>query len=553
MRPPFPFERLLRPAPPWRPTYRQLPPTIPLDIEQQPPRPQGFLRLPPQLRQRIYLYIGVARFDGRPYTYYLDGHKEERRIRSELDPPPAGNFAGLLRSCRALHAETAALLYSANRFVIFYSQQGLKSLRALSPTSLASLTSLKIVLNESSCHHHTNSADYPPRCCCDGREYDGLYGARDCAETHGGLHGRPLLDPSLDFMATKAMLNEWCDTAAYLSTRVGVGRLELSLVTWSRQDRSYLAFRPLCRLEHEDKCLVHNGCRLSQCSVDYDPDPNAALSPGCFCRRQHAAFSVTCKCWAPPTDLFLICRALCWDAQFVFFSENRFIIYDYHALWPWDLPAVQLEPRNPGSEITEKYYSYERFAASEFLRDIVPTHCLADLRFLELVFPPYEPHGWPHNNHAPVLDWRATLDWLRGKVNAPALIIRLVMADFHFDGYNPVRHRKVLTENQGTGILKGYARVVEPQRVHGSTRVMHPLKPLVREDGLAGFYVQAAYLWRWIEETGRKIRRHGWEWLVEQEQALKERCERYVRGQDSGLASCQKPEPRKSTWQRLYK
>ncbi|KAL2024325.1 hypothetical protein VTK56DRAFT_8807 [Thermocarpiscus australiensis] len=605
-----------------------------LDVEKRPHRPVSLLSLPPGLRHRIYLHTGVARCDGRPYTYYLDGRKESRTVVSDFDPPPARDFAGLLLCCRALHAEAAALLYSANRFVVFYSHQGslLEPLRALSPTSLASLTSLEIVLNESSCHQPTDSAFSPPSCCCDGREYEPWADSYRCAKYHGSLHRRPLLDPASDLdltsakLAAQAMLSEWRDTAAYLSSRVGVGSLELSLVcdvdpeheyaleaarlavaplavfprlkdchvrlcktwdrplqrlaqkavlqargnasplyleaaenkipsalidlppevrlcileytdlitpwkevTWSRQHRGYQIRRPPCRLSREAECPphVHNGCRLSRCdSGDSGPDP-APSFPGCFCRRRHAAFSVTCNCWAPPTDLFLICRALCRDAQFVFFSGNRFIVRDFHATLPWDLPAGT----------GRYYYPYERFAASEFLRDIVPAHCLADLRFLELAIHPYVPHGWPHNEHTPVLDWRATVDWLRAKINAPALTIRLVMADF----IGPVKGRKVLTEKQGAEILKGYARV------------MGPLRHLVRkDDGLAGFYVQAAYPWRWTQKTRRQIEEHGEQWLAEAEQDLKERCERYVRGRDASLDSRTRAEPRASVWQRQY-
>jgi hypothetical protein len=41
-----------------------------------------------------------------------------------FDPPLAGNFAGLLLSCGARYVEAATLLYSANRFIIFYPAQG---------------------------------------------------------------------------------------------------------------------------------------------------------------------------------------------------------------------------------------------------------------------------------------------------------------------------------------------------------------------------------------------------------------------------------------------
>jgi hypothetical protein len=137
-----------------------MPPDV--EVEEGRPRPPRLLRLPPDIRHRIYLYTGVARFDGHACIYYLDGRKESRRERSVFDPPPTRNFAGLLLSCRTLYTETATLLYSANRFVIFYTRPGsLTPLRALSPTTLASLTSLKIVLNESSCHQPTDSHNYP--------------------------------------------------------------------------------------------------------------------------------------------------------------------------------------------------------------------------------------------------------------------------------------------------------------------------------------------------------------------------------------------------------
>jgi hypothetical protein len=266
---------------------------------------------------------------------------------------------------------------------------------------------------------------------------------------------------------------------------------------------------------------------LSQCSPYVD-------SPGCFCRRQHTAFTFTCNCWAPPTALFLDCHALCRDAQFVFFSVNRFIVHDFHAMMPWNLPDMQFEPF-PDTVSTVRYYPYERLVASEFLRDIIPVHCLADLRFLELVFPPYVPHGWPCSERATILDWRDTVDWIRGKVNAPALTISLAMVDFRGASHG----RKDLTRDQGTQIIKGYSTILES------------LRPLVREDGLAGIYVQAAYPWRWTQGTIRNMQRY-YNWLAEAEQHVKENAEEFVRGKDLSLDSRSKADPRKSGWQRWY-
>ena len=215
----------------------------------QPPRAPGLIGLPADLRRRVYVYLGVARLDGSPYTYYLNRRKQSRSSGvSRYDPPPACNFAGLLLSCRALHTDAAALLYSANRFVIYYSCQGsLEPLRALSPTALASLTSLKIVLNESSCHYPTDLSSSPPGCCYDASYDYGLWrcgefgrASRHCVKYHGYLRHLPLLHPAslaagLDDstsadLAVQVMLSEWHDTAAYLSSQVSIQLLTLLLV-----------------------------------------------------------------------------------------------------------------------------------------------------------------------------------------------------------------------------------------------------------------------------------------------------------------------------------
>ncbi|KAG7294642.1 hypothetical protein NEMBOFW57_004719 [Staphylotrichum longicolle] len=171
-------------------------------------------------------------------------------------------------------------------------------------------------------------------------------------------------------------------------------------------------------------------------------------------------------------------------AQFVFFSRNRFIIHDFHASQPWDLPAEQLEPDSPETASTSASYPFERLAISEFLREVVPIHCLAYLRFLELVFPPYVPHSWPDREHPAILDWVATVDWVRGQVNAPALTLRLVMADF---GAAPITGRKVMTEALAHDIVRGYA-------------------------GLAGFYLQLAHPMRWTLDALQRAQRDEGFW-----------------------------------------
>ena len=627
-------------------TNRHLRPTTTRDVEKQL-QPPALLRLPPGLRHRIYLYAGVAHpVPGYAFTHYLDSRTEPPRIVPAFDAAPPRHFTGLLRSCRALYAEVAALLYSANRFVIFYSDQGsLEPLRNLSATALVSLASLKIVLNESSCHQATGLLSYPPPCCCDDPHDEPRTTSRSyyCAKNHGNAHRRPLLSSVSTGLASAstesavhAMLTEWHDTAAYMSSRITARALVLSLVcdidhrhqyaleagrlavaplalfpplrdchvrlgkewnrplqrhaenavlqarqdsspfcatpvrglstltdlprelrlhilgytdlitpwnevTWCREYRRFQVCRPPC-LSSEGGCLphIHHGCRLSQCNIGRHDTSIIPLSPGCFCRRRHAAFSFTCNCWAPPTNLFLVCRVFCRDAQFVFFSENRFVVHDFHATPCSALPPIQYEPETPDATAAGKSYPYDRFNASHFLRNIVPAHCLADLRFLELVFPPYVPQGWPPGEHPAMLDWRATVAWLHGRVNARVFTVRFVFPDFLYGHPDELATRRELSWEQGMSIVQGYKRII------------YPFQPLLRNDSLAALYVQAAYPWRWTRHAIRWMQQPRQDhWLAEKERDLKEHCEN-LPGCEEIVVSRNRAEPRKSVWQRWY-
>ncbi len=657
----------LHPISPHIPTTAD-PSTVTRGMERQPPQPPGLLDLPAHIRHRIYLHLGIAHPEGYPYTYCLDGRKATlgRGPFQSYYAPPSRNFTGLLRSCRALYNETAALLYSANRFIIYYYtlphpvQQenvpvaypgSLKPLHALSPTALASLTSLKIVLNECSCHHLAVSAEYPPRCCGERSEYGIWDSPRRCTESHSPQHCQPLLSPARGGfgltarLSIHAMTSEWHNAAAYLSPHINPGRLELSLVcdidpkhshavevglpavapialfprlkdiqirlshipsnplrlvaqeavckthirgaspylhpgraresatlmtlpaelririlehtdlitpwkevTWSREQPKYQVCRPPCRLPREDACPpdIHHGCLSNRCHVgDKNPAITGGGPPpgqGCFCSHRHAASSFSCRCWAPPTDLFLVCRALCLEAQFVFFSGNRFVVHDYCATPPWKLPPEQHIPRDLAS--VSFRYPFDRFAASLFLRDVVPAHCLAHLRFLEVVFPPYVPHCWPNNKHPALRDWRETVtDWLTDKISAPALTARVVMADF----YSMVHGRLFVTDKEGNDIIKAYRRITCPLRQLGGAGD--------GGGGLAGCYVQPAYPWKHTAQVRQLLREAGRWWLAEAEKALKEDLERGMReggGEEGPAGGAGRPEPGRSVWQRSY-
>jgi hypothetical protein len=96
-------------------------------------------------------------------------------------------------------------------------------------------------------------------------------------------------------------------------------------VEWcpKRNFRLHFANSP-CHGYDEYRCCTpeqHYAAQFRSCTPNGGPAFNS-----CFCRRRHAAYSSACHCWAPPTSLFLVCRALRDEAGEVFFSQNRFII-----------------------------------------------------------------------------------------------------------------------------------------------------------------------------------------------------------------------------------
>jgi hypothetical protein len=126
--------------------------------------------------------------------------------------------------------------------------------------------------------------------------------------------------------------------------------------------------------------------------------------------------------------LFLTCRALCEDAKYVFYSSNRFVVSDglecHNPSEPshgWSGSSTRSVPLIPSE------YLAEGFAVSMFLREIVPADCLGHLRFLELVFPPYNHNSWPSDGHPAMQDWHETIDWVKYKIKAPARTVRLMM------------------------------------------------------------------------------------------------------------------------------
>jgi hypothetical protein len=458
-------------------------------------------------------------------------------------PPDPIDFYGLLISCRTIYTEAAALLYSANSFVVHHyapaQLPGLQALGTLTEPSLRSLSQLKIVLREAACHNRVTENDYSESCCCQGRDDNSEYDWSDsqwCRQKHcNDIRQAPLLSDGCTTSAADDVRRTWHAAAAQLFARITPGRLALSLVSdidpqhplARRLAESILAPLFLLPRSYLSECRIRlaqtpDGGPLQQLAQDAAVHVCGLPTP-----VPHAAFSSHCTCWAPPgPTLFLVCRTLSQEARYVFFSRNRFIILDYQARQVWRLPDSPSEGNS---------YPLERFAASEFLSDVVPASALAHLRFLELVFPPYPSATCPGPEHPAARDWLAMVGWLReDRLNRPALTLRVVV-----DESNGAPDRAgEATPDEAAALLRAYAHLVRP----------------LRGLGLARFYAHFRYPCQrsWADVPNEPPRPSPWfdPWL--EKQNLKERLERYVMGaRYEGLYSDSSKEPAPSDWDHM--
>ena len=248
---------------------------------------------------------------------------------------------------------------------------------------------------------------------------------------------------------------------------------------------------------------------------------------GCFCRRFHAAFSSNCHCWSPPTSLFLVSRLLLEGAQEVFFKRNRFVI----------TPSAGCN--HPAT------HTPNRLEASVFLTDVVPCPALRFLRFLELVFPPFE-HDYLGPHEPAYKDWLQTLDHVKQHLSLPALTLRVYMADYLPPGEgggggggqrtSPSLFRAHWTKEQGKTIVWSYLRI---------------LTPLARLKGLKGFFAHLAWPFS-STGTGRRQWREDSGAVGRPMRCLEVRIERFVMGDGYDGAALEAKEGwRKSQWLEL--
>lgn len=209
----------------------------------------------------------------------------------------------------------------------------------------------------------------------------------------------------------------------------------------------------------------------------------------------------------------------------MFFSRNRFIVHDRSS----DLKLTHGISEESRLAINQARYAGSQLGASMFLRDVVPEACLGHLRFLELVFPPYEPDHWPVEAHPAVEDWVKTVEWARTRLNIGGLTVRLVMADQ--SEWEPLWTRQHMLQDEGTRIIEAYWVI---------------LNPLVRLRELRRFYACFVSPWRWSEDIDPRRRP---EIARAKEQRLKELAERYVLGEERYELQCSSgEEPEESLW-----
>lgn len=189
-------------------------------------------------------------------------------------------------------------------------------------------------------------------------------------------------------------------------------------------------------------------------------------------------------------------------------------------------------------------------AASIFFTDVVPERCLKELRFVELVFPPYSHGSWP--NLAALKDWSHSMGLASKRLNLPGLTIRLMMVGL--DGWKVPEDRLNMTEEQGNRIIASYERIVTPIARLGL-------------GGLANFHSSFCWPWTYTRESDDMRMEHGREWIGAKESVLEERYRRLVMGDQYDPLHCcilslrmnyraslslDSGEPTNSSWVRRY-
>jgi hypothetical protein len=134
-------------------------------------------------------------------------------------------------------------------------------------------------------------------------------------------------------------------------------------------------------------------------------------------------------------------------------------------------------------------------------------------------------------------DWCETVDWLRDKINAPGLTLRLVVAEV--SDFTPDCYRPTITFEEGRMIMSAYKGL------------LRPLAQLA-DNGLARFYADLVHPWE-LAERSNSDHTHYWNLMQRRKKKIKEFAERRVMGDRyESLSANDKEEPEPSSWTESY-
>ena len=526
----------------------------------------SILSLPPNVRQQIYEETEMIRECDVDLGRLLC--IESRDCETNLE-----DTFSLLQTSRTIYAEVLPYVYSTNRFFIRYrSQRSLQPLRNLSPNALASLRHLTIHLNVTSCevdrmccnvrggcqqtcnhdkpldlstkrgkrifdewsftatyifaHIHSSTLNF--HLVCDvstleaaqlilaplstvqslagcairlARKPDAILQnlARDTATTLTAPDSQADAAPAFPFLLLPRELRKHILSFTDLVSPL----LEVQYSTTRAYHLHYSSW--YCGNEYCDPD-IHHVCDLRSCWH------RANGKIGCYCGNSHAAFWTECRCWRPPTPIFLVSMEMRDLAREVFFAKNRFIMVPED----WVRSVVDRLP--------------EQIHAEKFLREVVPRDAMKFVRTLELVFPPFDTPST-----SPFKEWEDTLKAVRENLNCPKMTIRVCFADkMPYDA--PWKQgkwfRRTMTKKEAIQIYGSYIRII---------------KPLEQLEGLGRLFVRAAWPWHWTERGQWRISEER-EKVMSDVRYMEKKLEGIVMGDDYDSWRVGKAEMKPSQW-----
>ncbi|KAF7593190.1 hypothetical protein BBP40_011820 [Aspergillus hancockii] len=517
------------------------------------------LRLPREVRGRIYHWAPVIHSG----YFNIDVITQSRMLEEQRRTTHA-----LLLTCGTIYLEVSAIVYGTNKLHVTYQDESsLQFLRNLTPRSLSHIKALTVFLaifppeDESHCHESCGCwhGPLPSVWTLEGKEGEDVLADWETTVDYIAQHIKPstvqfnfICDLDVGDMETvEQVLCTLGRLPTLLDCNIRLGcEIEPELEALARstafklmgqeEPSSDLAF-PFMDLPVELRLQVleHTDLVTPLREVEWNPTDNFYLrfcdrqcvccgcpvqkphrncwqhvKSGCFCHRYHAAYTKHCNCWAPPTALFLVCRTLLHEVQNVFFSQNRFIV----------MP--------PGGDLNDMdRCTYTKLPAAEFLSEIMPSHALKYLRFLEIHFSPYDVDGICTENAA-YKNWECVLRELGTSLNYVNLTVRIYFGDFlnELEG----QAARGNSEEDGEEIMSKYVSLLKP--------FIH-----FRQQGLRRFFVHAAWPWNWTPFGYAKRMRRP-ELVYHRTQQINEKLERWVMGNCYDSTTVGKHEVKWSQW-----